>query len=174
MGTAANHGRRSLVDVARQAVERVNECNVAVADVQKRHNALTVQVSDDIAGHKTRMDGLGAWCSRNEQSIVRESTRLTRTRIEVGQVGLEFENFTIQTFWQRLRWLFTGRWDRPAREGEGIKAETADAPTSNAYDGVARAMATLADAKKAMAEVPLRQAPAPMQYPTTLGPRVLP
>jgi chromosome segregation ATPase len=56
----------------------------------------------------------------------------------VKELRAERDAFERLTFWQRLAWLFTGRWVRPLRQGEGINAVVAEPPTLTAYAGIDR------------------------------------
>lgn len=120
MGNGERQGRRALVDHARNAVTLANECNAAVAEAQAKHNVLAQTVKSDMASLtatladlKSRADAQRAWLKKVEDKSDREQSRLTMTRIELGQSSLEHGNFALMSLWQRLRWLLTGHWPRP-------------------------------------------------------------
>jgi hypothetical protein len=92
--------RRALIEYAKDAVKRANECTVVVSDVQKKHNALAEQTAKDVKAITRAIEQL---------------QKLRRLDVELaGQREVAFLAFTrMQTFWQRVRWFSTSHWSSP-------------------------------------------------------------
>jgi hypothetical protein len=90
-------------------------------------------------------DTVTAW--KSHDALDRASTRafkvlandLRDLRTVLTEARAEADSFASLGLLDRLRWLFTGRWDRPLRRGEGIEAGALDAPITESYGGIERA-----------------------------------
>jgi hypothetical protein len=106
-------GRRALVTLVKECVALANDCNAAVAELQKKHNTLTQQTGADVPALGGRIDAQGKWIGQIEGRLAAESTRLAnlvknlQTQIEIG--ATRQRAFATMTFRQRLVWYFTGR-----------------------------------------------------------------
>jgi hypothetical protein len=137
MGHGAQATRRALIDKVHDCVSQTNAMTTLATDVREANNKLAEQTGVDVRRLETRLDTLSAWCKRLEADLAIEQRFRRLTRSELPQLNIEHAAFSGMTFFQRLRWLVTGRWPRPLRPGEGLLAVTAGTPSSVAVAGIA-------------------------------------
>lgn len=106
MGHGATASRRALIDKVKECIAQTNAMTAGLTEVRDANNITAA----DLAALRLRVDTQKAWITSLENAAGRESTRLTKTRVESGRIDCKVENFIDHmTFWQRLRWLLTGR-----------------------------------------------------------------
>lgn len=107
MGNGERHGRRALVDHAKNAVTLANQCNAAVADAQAKHNELSEYVGANVRelralllDLKARADAQRAWLKKVEDAGTARDQRVSLLRSDVAAAVALFRGLT---FMDRLR-----------------------------------------------------------------------
>lgn len=149
-----------LVNDAYTIVEEVREKHGALltdldakfTEVHSRLDAqgrIAIDAEEGLKPFRASLDELRETVTKQDQSaarafrVMREvwgdvSRDVREHHAFIAQVKAENAVFESLTTWGRLRWLFTGRYPRPLRQGEGILPLTADTPTTDTYADVDR------------------------------------
>jgi hypothetical protein len=109
MGVDERTGRRALVDLAKDCIARTNACITTVEEIRTAHNGLRDKVDEQFDAVDKRITGSSKLATDAQDDVDEAHKRIDNLISTACWLTERVNNFEGMTFWQRLRWAFTGR-----------------------------------------------------------------